>query len=65
MLEDERKQLNAKIEKYKKANASDQEFETLLKATNRLRLQQDEEVGGGGCVRLAAARAAVFFCEQW
>ena len=43
-LEDERKQLNVKIEKMKKANAGDHEFETLLKATNRLRLQQDEEV---------------------
>jgi len=42
-FEDEKKQLQAKIEKLQKLNADTAEFEALLKATEALRLQQDDD----------------------
>ncbi|KAJ8602671.1 hypothetical protein CTAYLR_004126 [Chrysophaeum taylorii] len=42
-LSDEKKQLEIKIEKLEKQNADTHDFETLLKATRALRLQQDED----------------------
>lgn len=42
-LEEEKRQLVTKIEKLKKQNAEVHDFDLLLKATNNLRLQQDED----------------------
>lgn len=42
-LEEEKKQLHQKIEKLKKQNEDVHDFQTLLGATNNLRLQQDED----------------------
>ena len=42
-FEEEQKQLQTRIEKLQKQNADTHDFEALLKATNALRLQQDED----------------------
>ena len=42
-FEDESKQLQSKIEKLQKQNADTRDFDELLRATNALRVQQDED----------------------
>jgi len=50
-LEDERKQLIAKIERLKKQNSEEEGFAPLLEATSKLRQQQDEEARLGDNMR--------------
>lgn len=50
-LEDERKQLLAKIERLKKQNSEEDGFAPLLEATSSLRQQQDEEARLGDNMR--------------